>query len=247
MFGLGGRRGAIAQNALTNAALKPFQLKPSEVQRILDTPWGLLNRRETQVRKLLAKFHDDPRLLQATVTRLVTNFDDNIAERTRAKMEDTRNAEEREWIRVDRVLNPGLWAAQPRQDPLLTQPTGGVVRGRALTEGLEAELTGADGGKSLLDQIKSAGGKATLASLVTAADAGDASVKFSLKKKWECPYNRDEILKIWSKRRSELKSDDEKKVQYLLKKYNGKYEEYRDWERSLQKKKRPCKQRLDHG
>jgi len=186
---------------------------------------------------LLSKFHDDPKLLQKTVKQLATGFDANIAERVRAKMEDTRNAEEKEWVRIDRILNPSLWAVLPQQNPFYERKSKGVIRS-SQADLPEAREMKADAGKTLLDELRQVGAKASITSVIQAAQIGDPTLEFSMAEKWECPFTRDQIIEIWKKRRSQLENTDERKVNYLLKKYNGRVEEYLEWEKAQKLSKR---------
>jgi hypothetical protein len=45
---------------------------------------------------------------------------------------------------------------------------------------------------------------------------------------WQCPFDRDTIMRIWRTPRHNLKTDDERNVFKLLQKYNGAYTSYMD-------------------
>ena len=78
----------------------------------MKSPFGMLNRREVSVRKLLSKFHDDSELLLRGQAVAAFGFDPHLAERTRAKNPKAYNKEEKEWASVDKVLHPEVIAEQ---------------------------------------------------------------------------------------------------------------------------------------
>ncbi|CAM9091089.1 unnamed protein product, partial [Phaeothamnion confervicola] len=192
---------------LLGAAVEPFRFHPDELRRILSTPPSGLTRRETQACKLIARFHDSPRLLRRRARDLQREQAGDgagagpgnpLAERTRAKDPRARTAEEWQWCAVDRVLNPGVWA-------LYRAERGGVAAGTL------AVATAAG------NEAKKRGG-------VSNGGYGD---------QWVCPFSRDELLLIWQGRENLIEeplSGDAAIVRRVLKKYNGKAEEYLAWE-----------------
>ena len=63
------------------------------------------------------------------------------------------------------------------------------------------------------------------------ADAANATMKAIEKKGnlahiWSCPFDKEEIMRIWNTPRQRLKSDDERLTLKLLQKYNGNYKDY---------------------
>lgn len=46
-------------------AVEQYRYKGAEVERIIKTPFGSLERKEVYVRKLLSRFHDNPRLVSS--------------------------------------------------------------------------------------------------------------------------------------------------------------------------------------
>jgi hypothetical protein len=73
---------------------------------IMKSPFGMLNRREVSVRKLISKYHDDPELMLRGQATAAFGFDPHIAERTRAKNPKAYSKEEFEWSTIDKVLHP---------------------------------------------------------------------------------------------------------------------------------------------
>ncbi|CAM9212499.1 unnamed protein product, partial [Hapterophycus canaliculatus] len=91
----------------TNPTLEHYRFHPEELRRMLAKPSQDLNRKEVHVRKLLHKFHDDPQLVGTdTPTACAETHHTSLAERTRLKQHHRRTAMEKEWISVDRILNP---------------------------------------------------------------------------------------------------------------------------------------------
>ena len=96
--------------------------------RILAESADDLNRREVHVRKLLHKFHDDPQLVSPDYPAARPETQDlSLAERTRLKDIQHRTATDKEWISLDKILNPPA-------SPAL--PTPGVLEGTTVTKHL---------------------------------------------------------------------------------------------------------------
>lgn len=90
-----------------NPAIDQCRFDRLELERILAEPFSDLNRREMHVRKLVHKFHDDPQLVK--VTSLVEEdgmHDYLLARQTRLKSHKHRTTVEKEWISLDKILNP---------------------------------------------------------------------------------------------------------------------------------------------
>lgn len=90
-----------------NATLNQYRLHREELRRILAEPTEDLNRKEIYVRKLLHRFHDDPQLVDTvTPTACAETNDNSLARRTRGKHHHHRTTVEKEWISLDKTLNP---------------------------------------------------------------------------------------------------------------------------------------------
>lgn len=90
-----------------NPAVDQYRFHRDELVRIMVEPTDELNRREMHVRKLMHKFHDDPQLVNPhgpSVDVETHNF--FLAERTRLKSYHHRTAVEKEWVSLDKILNP---------------------------------------------------------------------------------------------------------------------------------------------
>ena len=102
-----GKRGRKRKKHHKNPAIDQYRFHREELVRILAEPADDLNRREVHVRKLLHKFHDDPRLVSSHGPAASPEAHDlSLAERTRSKNNHHRTATEKEWISLDRILNP---------------------------------------------------------------------------------------------------------------------------------------------
>lgn len=90
-----------------NPTLERYRFPREELRRILAEPSEDLNRKELYVRKLLHKFHDDPQLVGPDLpTALAETHNTSLAEQTRMKHPRHRTAMEKEWISLDKILNP---------------------------------------------------------------------------------------------------------------------------------------------
>lgn len=90
-----------------NPAIDQCRFHRDELQRILAEPVENLNRREMHVRKLVNKFHDDPQLIQNAGTQEAACRDvSTLAQRTRRKTRAELTVDEKEWISLDKILNP---------------------------------------------------------------------------------------------------------------------------------------------
>ena len=93
--------------ARKNPAIDQCRFDRLELERILAEPFSDLNRREMHVRKLVHKFHDDPQLVK---TNSLVEEDGMhnylLAQQTRLKSCKHRTTVEKEWISLDKVLNP---------------------------------------------------------------------------------------------------------------------------------------------
>eukprot|EP01038_Epipyxis_sp_PR26KG_P004789 gene4789-6716_t len=92
-----------------NASVESFRMKKVEIEHILSTPFGMLTRREVVVRKLITKYHDDSSYMKKAIQAAAFSFDPHLAEKVRAKHHNQYNAEEQDWVAIDRVLHPEVW------------------------------------------------------------------------------------------------------------------------------------------
>jgi hypothetical protein len=99
-----------------NAAIEAFRITKTEINHIMATPFSMLNRREVMVRKLLMKYHDDPDIIKRTFAAAAYGFDEHLAERTRMKNQRAYTREEREWMSIDKILHPEVWAYYVNHD-----------------------------------------------------------------------------------------------------------------------------------
>lgn len=92
-----------------SAVVESFRLSKVEVEQLLLQPTSMLSRHNMVVRKLLMKYHDDPQSMKKQMV-IKAGFDPHLAERVRIKSYFECSLEEKEWIGVDRVLHPEIWA-----------------------------------------------------------------------------------------------------------------------------------------
>lgn len=90
-----------------NPAVDHYRFHRDELVRIVVEPIDDLNRREMRVRKLLHKFHDNPKLVGHYGPSGDAEMNEfSLAERTRSKDNHHRTAGEKEWVSLDKILNP---------------------------------------------------------------------------------------------------------------------------------------------
>ena len=90
-----------------NPGVDQYRVHRDELARILAESTGNLSRKDMHIWKLLHKFHDDPQLVSLDGTTACSETHDvPLAERTRLKNSCIRTATEKEWISLDKVLNP---------------------------------------------------------------------------------------------------------------------------------------------
>lgn len=93
---------------LNNPALEPFLLNIEEIKHIIETQFSLLTRQEVKVRKLLTKYHDDEDLVSSSSFSsggFLGEFDPNRAMHVRFKHPSTYTKEEKDWVKIDKVIN----------------------------------------------------------------------------------------------------------------------------------------------
>jgi hypothetical protein len=110
---------SMTKTAKRNALAIP-DLSRQEIQRILDTPWHALERKEVLMRKLLNKFHDRSEA-DGTGTGSVLSLDNDsvpydpkLAMMARAKPKKDLTDQERQWICLDEKMNPDMHAKASR-------------------------------------------------------------------------------------------------------------------------------------
>ena len=90
-----------------NPAIEQCRFDRLELERILSEPFADLTRREVHVRKLVHKFHDDPQLVKVNHLVEQEGMNDHLlAQQTRLKSHKHRTTMEKEWISLDKILNP---------------------------------------------------------------------------------------------------------------------------------------------
>merc|ERR1711998_801729 len=93
------------------------------IEHILVQPYDQLNRREMQIRKLFAKFHDSMDKMIRQQQAMGSGFDKHLAERTRAKNPQTYTKDDKSWVSLDKVLHPEIWAYYVHDDDERTKFT----------------------------------------------------------------------------------------------------------------------------
>lgn len=236
-----------------NAALEPYKMHKVEIDSIMATPFSMLNRKDMTVRKLLTKIHDDPEVIKKQFTAAGYGFDPHRAERTRAKNSNAYSREQAEWASIDKLLHPEVWRYYVNSTDgnldehakasaltvasstisLLTSNKGNhdelsstqydqqsavntVGRLLGIDDSVATSLTSL---KS--NTVVNVEGFASNAHKKFVTDAGIVQV-------WTCPFNKDQILRIWRTPRRQLKTDDDRRVFKLLIKYNGTFKYYID-------------------
>ncbi|KAJ0399367.1 hypothetical protein P43SY_009681 [Pythium insidiosum] len=98
-------------------------LSQMEVERILKSPWNLLERKEIQIRKIVTRFRDDtPGKVKATASNSPLTMVSMLRSQPLAEL----TTDEREWRQYDRLLNPVYYPAtlQHIADELQAQVVG---------------------------------------------------------------------------------------------------------------------------
>ncbi|GMH66094.1 hypothetical protein TL16_g04355 [Triparma laevis f. inornata] len=224
-------RGAKPKKRKYNAAIEQFRIEKSEVDRISETSFSKLQRKEVIVKKLLMKFHDDADMMKRKAEMLSSGFDPHLAAEVRCKVAKTWTPVEKEWVTVDKLLNPSAWIGREEGDGMHFDSKKADSQLMELTGEEQEEL-----GKEEQDKLNKvnklfkgkAGSASGLAGIALAANKSKRSKANDVPLgKYKCGFGREEILKIWSAKNGEdLKSNDEERVWNLLKKYNGNYTEY---------------------
>ncbi|CAM9506461.1 unnamed protein product [Ectocarpus fasciculatus] len=187
----GNKKGA--KKKRNNPALDQCRFQREELMRILAESSEDLNRREIHVRKLLHKFPDDPQLVNPQGQVCSEAHDFPLAERTRMKKHDHRTATEKEWVSLDKILNP--LASDESRLQIWRRAKGGVPGSTNDQRPFEP----GKGDTPLHEQVVATNEQA-----------------------WACPFNRDDLLRIWAHAEdTSLETEDEKRAFKLLSVYNG--------------------------
>ncbi|GMH74329.1 hypothetical protein TrST_g7101 [Triparma strigata] len=224
-------RGAKPKKRKYNAAIEQFRIDKSEVDRISETSFNKLQRKEVIVKKLLMKFHDDAEMMKRKAEQMSSGFDPHLAAEVRCKVPKTWTPVEKEWVTVDKILNPTAWIGREEAEGMHFDGNKASSELMELTEEEQNEIGKEEQDK--LDKVNrlfkgKAGSGTGLAAIALQANKSKRSKANDLPLgKYKCTFSREQILKIWSaKSGDDLKSNDEERVWNLLKTYNGNYQEY---------------------
>jgi phage-related protein len=94
------------------------RLSKYDIERVLLQPFSSLSRKEAKVRKLLSKYHDNAEAMKRSVMLNLSGFNPNLAESVRIKMLKAMSSEEKEWMSLDKVLNPEVWSYYSNEELL---------------------------------------------------------------------------------------------------------------------------------
>merc|ERR1711871_37435 len=218
-------RGKKPKKQKLKKSVEIFRSAKLELEHLIVQPLASLTRHEMIKRKLLRKYHDDPDIQKRAMQNAVFGFDPHAAERTRAKDAHAYTKEEANWVSIDRKLHPDVWKFYSHHDAQKSfmdkaKSASTVDNKPNLSEGQQKQLQALS---NILHADADVG--------VNMADAASATMKAIEKKGnlshvWSCPFEKDEIMKIWSAPKQSLKTDDEKLTLKLLQKYNGNYKDY---------------------
>jgi hypothetical protein len=189
---------------------------------------------------------------------LYFGFDPHMAERTRAKDTKAYTREENEWSTIDKILFPEVWryythnheGMPPDKHAAEANKTGEVappgnnrsIMGNAATN-KNKEMEGGERAAQManaasLGRILGMGAEMQAEGAATAGGLSMEEMAMgaqkSLKKKhgfkpfWNCPFDKEGVIKVWRTPQAYLKSEDEKKTYKLLHKFNGTFKAYTD-------------------
>ena len=220
-------RGARKKKRKYNAAIEQFRIEKNEIDRVKETAFSKLQRREVTIKKLINKYHDDAEIMKRKAEQLSSGFDAHLAAETRSKISKTMTPHEREWATVDRVLNPSAWLGREVEGQSGFDHHKDGSQLMELTEEEQAEMAKEEQAKFNLGKVMG-GNKFSFAMVLS--DAKKSKKDTQAQKplgKWVNEYTRADLLRIWSaKSDSELASHDEERAWNLMKTYNGSYSEY---------------------
>eukprot|EP01041_Mallomonas_annulata_P002218 gene2218-4307_t len=159
-----------------NVAVEPYRHAKAEVESILNQPFSMLNRHDMLVRKLLSKYHDNQEMMRSKFAQAAYGFDPHLAERIRAKNVKTRSREEREWVSLDKILHPEIWAYYQHDADVIVEQKRNEDAARLLAitdnEGNNGDVFN-PGGISAVSQLDTPddddGGSATVNSVTSAS------------------------------------------------------------------------------
>ena len=238
---------------LNRAVRAMEQFSKGELGRIRELPFRQVTRgHETMAWKLLRQYHDDPhQLIEASKRRAMASNSDRAAA-TRFKHPKSWNQDEREWVSLDKVLNPDLWKGlkirQVTNVPYQNVQTRKLNQEYlkvdddfdefALDEKPDAALEMMDPTerRQSIERRGSLIGS-RLGSLVQVTLARRTSLQAKASRgaeDWTCNFDRDHLRRIWSAREHQPHWDiDECKARKLMERYNGDYDVYVDLETKI--------------
>lgn len=91
-------------------------LSKLELERIMSSPWNLLERKEIQIRKIVTRFRDDYAASGKPSSSTISSPPTTMVAFLRAQKWSDLTAEEREWRQYDRVLNPAYYRTAAKND-----------------------------------------------------------------------------------------------------------------------------------
>lgn len=218
------QRGKKPKKLKMSAAVEQYRLTKIEIEHILVQPFASLTKQEMIIRKLIRKYHDSPEIMKRKISETAYGFDPHIAERTRAKDPKAYTKDELEWTSIDRILHGEVWKFYSNFEHQKKKSTEDAPPAEvALTESRQKNAMDSVGRILHLDASVAAG--ANVAELASAAQ--HVLVKKATNyHAWQCPFTKDQILKIWKTPRQFLKTDDEILTLKHLLKFNGTYNAY---------------------
>lgn len=91
-------------------------LSKLELERIMNSPWNLLERKEIQVRKVVTRFRDDCGASSKASSSTTSSPPTTMVALLRAQKWSDLTAEEREWKQYDRILNPAYYRTATKNE-----------------------------------------------------------------------------------------------------------------------------------
>lgn len=214
-----------------NRAIRAMQsFSAGELERIRKLPFAQVARgNETTAWKLMRQFHDDPQRLIDDSKSKAKLVDPNTAAAVRFKHPKSLSREEREWVTLDKTLNPEIWGGLKIRSTA-GEPYQNLQKIEQEKEYLEPFESGE--ASVAIGQRRGMQFGSNLGSVVqmTMAERTKRLAEFATgrdKPEWECKLDREELLAIWAARDHNPKWDvDQCKARRLLEKFNGDYEVY---------------------
>ena len=182
--------------------------------------------------KSIVTTSNDNRFRSSDTTVLeIRKWDPYLALSTRARPPSQWSLKDREWVTVDRILNPQLWDKQKR--------FSSIARLDLSEEDVNDDNRGSLGAL-IMSPIPTPSVKTDMTSNNTTAKLIRRQRPLG---KWKCPFtDRNELIAIWSKVNVDSMTLDEKRCYQLLIEYNGSYTS----SYSSSNDKKPQKHRLLH-